>query len=133
MPRIAANLAAGIRRRIELGAGPLNILICENLINANTYLEELLQKELTQQEAAWFRENIGLVETTIGRMIPVQTDQMKDGEPLRVCVERYGLSGDSPLAQRILEYFTLLVGGASLGSVRRLADRYHAQSLGEVI
>ena len=23
-------------------------------------------------------------------MVPVQTEEMKDGEPLRVCVERYG-------------------------------------------
>ncbi|MBE6611492.1 MAG: hypothetical protein E7632_03270, partial [Ruminococcaceae bacterium] len=27
---------------------------------------------------------------SIGRMVPVQTEEMKDGEPMRVCVERYG-------------------------------------------
>jgi mannitol-1-phosphate 5-dehydrogenase len=33
---------------------------------------------------------VGLVEASIGRMVPVQTEEMKDGEPMRVCVERYG-------------------------------------------
>ena len=34
--------------------------------------------------------NVGLVEASIGRMVPVQTEEMKDGNPLRVCVEGYG-------------------------------------------
>ncbi len=87
---IIGNIVAGIRRRKELGKGPLNILICENLMDANKVLEGMLKAELNEEECAWFDENIGLVEATIGRMVPVQTDEMKDGEPLRVCVERYG-------------------------------------------
>lgn len=87
---IIGNIVAGIRRRRELGKGPLNILICENLMDANKVLEGMLKAELNEEECAWFDENIGLVEATIGRMVPVQTDEMKDGEPLRVCVERYG-------------------------------------------
>ena len=43
-----------------------------------------------QEEQAWFDENIGLVEASIGRMVPVQTEEMKDGNPMRVCVESYG-------------------------------------------
>lgn len=87
---IIGNIVAGIRRRRELGKGPLNILICENLMDANKVLEGMLKAELNEEECAWFDEDIGLVEATIGRMVPVQTDEMKDGEPLRVCVERYG-------------------------------------------
>lgn len=87
---IISNLVAGIRKRKELNRGPLNILICENLMDANKVLEGMLKAHLTEEEIAWFDENIGLVEATIGRMVPVQTDEMKDGNPLRVCVERYG-------------------------------------------
>jgi len=87
---IIGNIVAGIRRRRELGNGPLNILICENLMDANKVLEGMLKAQLNEEECAWFDENIGLVEATIGRMVPVQTEEMKDGEPLRVCVERYG-------------------------------------------
>ena len=87
---IIGNLVAGIRLRREMGKGPLNILICENLMDANKVLEGMLKEHLTAEECAWFDENIGLVEASIGRMVPVQTDDMKDGNPLRVCVERYG-------------------------------------------
>lgn len=87
---IIPNLVAGIRKRMQENGGPLNIIICENLMDANKVLEGMLKAQLTQQEQAWFDENIGLVEASIGRMVPVQTEQMKDGNPLRVCVERYG-------------------------------------------
>ena len=87
---IVPNLAEGIRRRRVRQGGPLNIIICENLVDANRVLEKLLKAELTKEEAAWLDENIGLVEASIGRMVPVQTEEMKAGNPLRVCVERYG-------------------------------------------
>ena len=87
---IVPNLAEGIRRRRARQGGPLNIIICENLMDANRVLEKLLKAELTKEEAAWLDENIGLVEASIGRMVPVQTEEMKAGNPLRVCVERYG-------------------------------------------
>ena len=87
---IIPNLVAGIRKRMQIGTKPLNILICENLMDANKVLEGMLKAQLTAEECAWFDENVGLVEASIGRMVPVQTDEMKDGNPLRVCVERYG-------------------------------------------
>ncbi|MEA5048605.1 MAG: mannitol dehydrogenase [Eubacteriales bacterium] len=87
---IAPNIAAGLKERFANGAKPLNILICENLIDANRVLEGLLLEHLTSAEQAWFSENVGLVEASIGRMVPIQTLEMQDGDPLRVCVERYG-------------------------------------------
>ena len=87
---IIANLVAGIRLRMQEKKGPLNIIIRENLMDANKILEGMLKEHLTEEEQAWFDENIGLVEASIGRMVPVQTEEMKDGEPLRVCVESYG-------------------------------------------
>ena len=87
---IVPNIVAGIRRRWELGKGPLNIIICENLNDANKIVEGMIKEQLTAEEIAKFDESVGLVEASIGRMIPVQTEEMKDGEHLRVCVERYG-------------------------------------------
>ena len=87
---IVPNIIAGLRKRWELGKGPLNIIICENLMDANKVLEGMLKDQLTEAEQALFDETVGLVEASIGRMVPVQTEEMKDGEPLRVCVERYG-------------------------------------------
>lgn len=87
---IVPNIVAGLRRRWADGGGVFNIIICENLNDANKILEAMIKEHLTQEEIARFDASVGLVEASIGRMVPVQTDVMKDGEPLRVCVERYG-------------------------------------------
>lgn len=87
---IIPNLVAGLRARFAANTRPLNILICENLMNANEVLEGMIKAELTAAECELFDARVGLVEASIGRMVPVQTEDMKDGNPLRVCVERYG-------------------------------------------
>lgn len=87
---IVPNIVAGLRKRWAEGRGALNIIICENLMNANHVLEGMLKEQLTEDECALFDKSVGLVEASIGRMVPVQTEEMKDGHPLRVCVEKYG-------------------------------------------
>ena len=87
---IVPNIVAGLRQRWAEGGGPLNIIICENLMDANKLLAAMIKEQLTEAEQAVFDETVGLVEASIGRMVPVQTEEMKDGNPLRVCVERYG-------------------------------------------
>lgn len=87
---IVPNIVAGLRKRWAMNKGPLNIIICENLNDANKILEAMLKEQLTEQECAKFDETVGLVEASIGRMVPVQTEEMKGGEPMRVCVEQYG-------------------------------------------
>lgn len=87
---IIPNIVAGLKLRKERGLPPFNIIICENLMDANKVLEKMIKEHLSEEEQAWFDQNIGLVEASIGRMVPVQTEEMKDGDPLRVCVESYG-------------------------------------------
>ncbi len=87
---IIPNIANGIKLRKERKLPPLNIIICENLMDANKVIEKMLKEYLNEEEQAWMDENVGLVEASIGRMVPVQTDDMKDGNPMRVCVECYG-------------------------------------------
>lgn len=87
---IVPNIVAGLRRRFATTDAPLNIIICENLMDANKVLEGMIKEQLTAEECALFDERIGLVEASIGRMVPVQTPEMQDGNPLRVCVESYG-------------------------------------------
>ncbi len=87
---IVPNLVAGLRKRWARGGEPLNIIICENLMDANKVLEVMLKEQLTEEERDTFDETVGLVEASIGRMVPIQTEEMKDGDPMRVCVERYG-------------------------------------------
>lgn len=87
---IIPNIVAGLKLRKERGLPPFNIIICENLMDANKVLEKMIKEHLNDDEQVWFDQNVGLVEASIGRMVPVQTDEMKDGDPLRVCVEKYG-------------------------------------------
>ena len=90
LPRIAPILASGIQKRWELGIeAPLNILICENLLDAHHYLRGLIEKELSRAEQMRFADSVGLVETSIGRMVPVMTEEMRRENPLMVCVEPY--------------------------------------------
>lgn len=87
---IVPNIVAGLRKRWAMGNKPLNIIICENLMDANLVIEGMIKEQLTEEEKAIFDQTVGLVEASIGRMVPVQTEEMKDGEPMRVCEERYG-------------------------------------------
>ncbi len=87
---IIPNIVAGLKLRKERNLPPFNIIICENLMDANKVLEKMIKEHLNADEQKWFDQNIGLVEASIGRMVPVQTEDMKDGNPLRVCVESYG-------------------------------------------
>ena len=87
---IVPNIIAGLRKRCAMSNKPLNIIVCENLMDANKVVEAMIKEKLTEEECAKFDETVGLVEASIGRMVPVQTEEMKDGEPMRVCVERYG-------------------------------------------
>ena len=90
LPWIVPNIVAGLRLRWAEKKEPLNIIICENLMNANHVLEGMIKENLTKEECALFDQTVGLVEASICRMVPVQTEEMKDGDPLRVCVEKYG-------------------------------------------
>jgi mannitol-1-phosphate 5-dehydrogenase len=90
LKHIVPHVAAGIRRRFKISSELLNIIICENLLNADKYLEKLIKEQINKNEHTLFDERIGLVEASIGRMVPVQTEEMRDGDFLRICVERYG-------------------------------------------
>jgi len=90
LPKIAKPVAAGLKMRWGKGNfTPLNIIICENMLDANHYLAKLVKQELDEQEKKQFDETIGLVEASIGRMVPPVTQEMQEGNPLRVWVEPY--------------------------------------------
>jgi len=85
---IAPNIAEGIRRRAAAGRGPLNILICENLMDAAEYLHGLLDPCFAEDEK-YLLEGTGLVEVVIGRMVPTMSAEMQAGDITRIAVEPY--------------------------------------------
>jgi len=90
LPHIAPIIAAGIKKRFACTDTPLDIIICENLIDADKLLERLIKENLNEEEQRLFDQRIGLVEASIGRMVPIQTEAMRDGNSLRICSEEYG-------------------------------------------
>ena len=90
LPKVIPNVLAGLRLRWKSAETPLNILLCENLMDVDKFVEKLLKDNLDPAEQSLLDKKVGLIETSIGRMVPVQTTEMQDGNPMRVCVERYG-------------------------------------------
>ena len=91
LPKIVKPIAEGLKKRWQSGRmEPLNIIICENLLNADQYLAKLIMLELDDVQKGYFEKLVGLVEASIGRMVPVMTPEMQEGNILRICVEEYG-------------------------------------------
>lgn len=90
LPHIIEPLCLGFQKRWRDGNfDPLNIIICENLLEADQYMARLMREHLDDREKDLFPQQIGLVEASIGRMVPVMTPEMQEGNILRVCVEEY--------------------------------------------
>jgi len=80
-------LAAGLLRRRELRGGPLDILICENLRSAADIFRENLLRHLPEDFD--LECDVGLVETSIGKMVPLISDAERRRDPLTVYAEAF--------------------------------------------
>jgi mannitol-1-phosphate 5-dehydrogenase len=86
---VVQNLANGIKERNKQRSDcPLNLLICENIHNARDFLYNLLLPFFSSNERP-ILDAVGLVETTIGRMVPVPTDEMRTKDPTAILAEPY--------------------------------------------
>ena len=87
---IAEPIAMGLIGRWESGVSkPLDIILCENLIGADSFMRNKIGEYMDDSQKKMLNERVGFVEASIGRMVPVQTPEMQDGNMLRVCVEEY--------------------------------------------
>ena len=92
LPRLAPVIAAGIRRRAESGKGPLDIILAENVRNCAALLRSELNACLadeTPEIKKYLAESIGLVETSIGKMVPIMTEEDRRVDPLWIFAEPY--------------------------------------------
>ncbi|HEY3546121.1 MAG TPA: hypothetical protein VGK17_08510 [Propionicimonas sp.] len=88
LPAVADTLALAIARRIELGRPPLNVLLAENVHDCEGVVRSLLTERLPALSAATLAASVGLIETSIGRMIPAAA---VGPEPGLVVTEAYKL------------------------------------------
>lgn len=82
LPQVAIALARGLEARARAGAGPLDVLVCENLPDAPAVLTRHATAALAGPAVA-----LGAAHTAIGRMVPVPVPGL--GEPTDVRVEPY--------------------------------------------
>jgi mannitol-1-phosphate 5-dehydrogenase len=89
LPQIAAPLAAGLARRAARSGQPLNVIVCENLLDAAQTLRAAVLERLPDDAARRFvRDRVGFVASVVSRMVP---DQTETADPLAVAVEPYAI------------------------------------------
>ncbi|MBC8005540.1 MAG: mannitol-1-phosphate 5-dehydrogenase [Verrucomicrobia bacterium] len=76
-----------IKRRKQFGECPLDIVIAENMRNSDQYLAAELKHYLPLDYP--FEDLVGLVETSIGKMVPMMSQKDLDNDPLQVFAEPY--------------------------------------------
>ncbi|MDA3940425.1 MAG: mannitol-1-phosphate 5-dehydrogenase [Spirochaetia bacterium] len=83
LPKVIPLIAEGIKNRLKSHLDPLDIIIAENIRNGADYFRKLLQKNgLTGDE-------VGLIETSIGKMVPIMTEEDLSEDPLVLNAEEY--------------------------------------------
>jgi mannitol-1-phosphate 5-dehydrogenase len=84
---IYRNIARGLVERLRTNRSPINVIICENVRDASKQFREGLSKHLP---ADYPQDSmIGLVETSIGKMVPIMTEEQKRVDPLLIYAEAY--------------------------------------------
>jgi mannitol-1-phosphate 5-dehydrogenase len=88
LPDIFPLLSKGLVKRWEQNPElPLDIIIAENLRNAAPYFETELKKYLIENYP--LNRMVGLVETSIGKMVPLMTQKDLQHDVLQVFAEEY--------------------------------------------
>jgi len=84
---IYGNVANGLVKRLRVNRRPIDIIICENIRNASTLFREGLSRNLPGDYP--LESMVGLVETSIGKMVPIMTEGQKREDPLLILAEAY--------------------------------------------
>lgn len=113
LPFISNPILNGLRLRwAKSNFDPLNIILCENINKASNYFSQLIQSNMTEQEKLQFSDSVGLVDASIGRMVPIMTPDKQEGNILSIWVEPYcdlpldkdGFKGSIPEIKNMIVY-----------------------------
>lgn len=89
LPYIAENIAKGMCLRMKESGRPLDIILAENQLDADKIMRGYIYQYLFDEEKQWADKNLGLVEASIGRMVPPLTPEERAQDPLLIAVEPY--------------------------------------------
>lgn len=88
LDKIVPNLSKGLEQRYsKYGKKVIDIIICENILNGAEFLRRRLKKNLPANIP--FENMVGLVETSIGKMVPIMSQELKEKDLLLVYAEAY--------------------------------------------
>ncbi len=87
LPHVLPTIARGLQERLAAGRGPLDIIICENMRDAAASVRAGLARHLPDEFP--LDEMVGLVETSIGKMVPIMPEEVRRRDPLVVYAEAY--------------------------------------------
>lgn len=85
---VARSIAEGLLEREKTCPGRiLDIILAENMRSADQYLREILEEFLPGSYP--LDRQVGLVETSIGKMVPIMTSRDQEIDPLQLFAEPY--------------------------------------------
>jgi len=87
LDRIYSNISKGLVKRLETRRGAIDILICENVRDSARLFREGLLRHLSKGYP--LDSMVGLVETSIGKMVPMMTEKQIREDPLLIYAEAY--------------------------------------------
>lgn len=87
-----AAIAPAVARGVELryrkcGLRPVDLIICENILDGAAFLRSEIKKLLPADFP--LEKMLGLVETSIGKMVPIMSAHDRERDPLLVYAEAY--------------------------------------------
>jgi len=86
---VVPSLAAGIARRAEANGRPLNVVVCENLLDAAERLRKGVLETIDEAYRDFVRHKVGFVATVVSRMVPIVPNDVRASDPLLVAVEAF--------------------------------------------
>ena len=88
LPYVINTLAKGlILRQKKFGRKPLDIILAENMHNADKYVKDILNSIIGRDYPV--DELVGLIETSIGKMVPIMPKEEQEKDVLLVFAEPY--------------------------------------------
>jgi len=88
LPQAINTLAKGlILRQKRSGNKPLDVILAENMHNADKYAKDILISIVGSEYPV--DDLVGLIETSIGKMVPIMPKEEQENDPLLVYAEPY--------------------------------------------
>jgi len=101
---VVGQLAAGLLRRAETGAGPLTILSCDNLVANGPFLRRLMQDYAEAAGGEWTHlEEVRFPASMVDRIVPATTEADREEAARLLGVRDEALVVAEPFIQWVIE------------------------------